>query len=1375
MWRRAGILAVALLSVLVGLPLMLAAALLVIGNTADGQRLIERTTERLTHGQVRLQGLSGRFPDRLHLSALDLRDAGGLWLHAEDLQLDTMPLELLSREARIDLLHAGQLDVLRSPNYGPSAPRPKRSSGGLWFREIRLDRLDVPRLELGAPLAGSLTTVKVSGSARVYSLQRAAVQLSAQRLDSVPSTYEVAAQVDGRHVDLRLDLQEDAGGPLTHLARVPELGALALHLRLSGPREAVQTALDLHAGPLVAAVKGTMNLTNAAADLRVDADSGSITPLFGVSWRQLALHGSWRGPPSAPQAMARLTVAGLAAPDVQANDLDATLHGEADRLLLDATVKGFQLLTPQLVIPDSQPIVLHGETRLADPARPIDFTLANAAVNIRGRWNLASVSGSASANVANIQPFVALGHLDLRGRGTLEVKFSSANHVGRLESHAELDISGGAAPLAGLLQPHARARNVLLFRPDGLEFQDTGVEAGNARASMSGTIQGGALNLNWKASLANLAALSSQLAGELSASGAIKGRSPALALDAEADGRLSDHGSAPGPLHLVVHTHDLPQRTQGTVQITGTLDAAPIELFASAHATADGGVAGRIERGDWKSAHLDGTLHVDPKGEHPDGRIELRVAQLSDLDRLLGQPLQGSIDASVALDERHGFPRAHVNLQAKDIGTPAQQLQDLQLHGHIDSPLTKPDLALRLEALAQLMQRPAHLKAEARGPLDKLALTAKLDLDAVDAGEGPVDAAAQFDLGASLNMEHSQLRLDRFTADYRKSNLQLLAPAVIDYGGGLQVDELRLGSADATLSVQGRLSPQLDAHIRLHDLTSAQLHALLPDLDMDGRVNARADLKGTLTQPLGHAELHAIGLRAGAGAARGLPATTVDLKVEFAADTAQVDLRMHAGQGLDLTASGQAPMNDQATMALQVAGAFDLNVLNPMLEAQGQRAQGTAHIDAQISGTPRSPRARGKLVLEGATFQDYSRGAQLTDIKATLSADGETLSLQLSAKAGSGTLSAQGTVNLGAQDWPVNLTLSGHDAQPLASDLVTANVDLQLTLTGELRGRLNVGGTVTVNRAVVNIPNALPPDIPTLHVVRPGQKPPPPPAPSRSVIVLDCRIVAPRAILVRGRGIDAEFGGEVHLRGAGPDLNVSGGFEMRQGRINLGGTTLQFDPDSRITFNGSGVEKKIDPTLDFTATSSNGTGASASLKVTGYADAPVITLKSVPEMPQDQILSQLLFGSANVSSLTTLQLAQVGAALVTLGGIGGNGGFNPLNTVQKTLGLDRLSIGGGGINNGSGAAGTGGTSGAAQPSNAYENAATIEAGRYVTNSIYVGAKQSTAGPTQAQVQIDLTKQLKLQATLGTNGGSVQGATPQNDPGSSAGFAYQFEY
>jgi translocation and assembly module TamB len=1375
MSRRLRIILVVAALVIVGLPLLIVGAVLIVGNIDVGRRFIERTTDHVTGGIVHLEGLAGRFPDRLKLARLQLQDRQGLWLQAQEIELDTSLLDLFSKEGRIDLLHAGKLTVLRAPDYGPSAPSSSPSSD-LWFRELRLDRLDVQRLELGAALAGDPVAVQIQASARLYSLQRLSAQLSAQRLDSVPSTYQAALQIDPKQLDVRVDLQEDAGGPLTHLAQVPDLGALEVHLLLKGPREALQAHLDLHAGPLTASVKGNVNLRSNAADLAVDMDSPAITPIFGVSWQRLSLHGTWRGTPAAPNTTARLEVAGINAPDVHARSVLADLRGEGDKLLLDATIGNFRLDTPVFAMPDSKPIVVHAEAKLGERARPIDFTLANALVNIRGRWNLTTVDGTASAEVADIRPFVAMGGLDLGGRGSLQVKFNVAKSVGRLESSVDLNVRDGKAPLVQLLSPSAKLQNTLLFRPDGLEFDNTRVDSVNAHASMSGTILGGVLNLGWKASLPTLTPLSAQLAGEMSGSGDVKGQSPNLTLDADVNGQLSAHGSPSGPLHLVLRAKDLPEHTNGTLELSGQLDGAALELSANAEAAKDGSVSARIERGEWKSMRVQGSLQMDPKAERPQGRFELHMPTLADLDRLLGRPVQGAVDASVLFDAHDGASRAEVTVDGRDVGVPTQQVKELQVRGYIDNPTTEPVLALRLSATTLLSERQTHLSVEARGRPEKLDLHADADLAAVGDGEGIVDAPAKLAMAATLSAGQSQLRLTAFKVDYRKQSLRLLAPAVIDFGDGLSVDQLSLGSADAQLQASGRLSPTLDLKASATNLTSAQLRALMPNLAVDGHVDAHAEVAGSVDKPTGNIEMHAAGLRAGSGAARGLPATNIDLKAQLNGETAQVDLQMHAGDGLDLSVTGQAPMNATATIAIKANGAFDLNVLNPVLEAAGQRAQGKARIDAQLDGTPNSPQVRGTVTLAGVSVQDYSRGARLTDINATLNADGDTLTLQqFSARAAPGTITADGTVKLGDGAWPVNLKVTGRDAQPLASDLLTANLNMDLTLTGDLRGQLNAGGTIHVNKAVINVPKAFPPDVPTLDVVRAGRKPPPPPQPSKLVIALNYKVSAPRAVFVRGRGIDAELGGDLQVSGTDSDINVSGRFDMRQGTINLGGTTLNFDPDSNVSFNGSGVHKKIDPSLYFKATQDTGQLATAELDVTGFADAPVITLKSNPEgEPQDQILSQLLFGTAAVATLSPLQLAQIGAALVTLGGIGGGGGFNPINTIQRKLGLDRLSIGGGGSNGSAGGPGSPNALGAA-PGQNDANAATIEAGRYISSRVYLGAKQSTLGATQGQVQIDLTKKLKLQATLGNGGGSVQGATPQNDPGSNAGIAYQFEY
>jgi translocation and assembly module TamB len=142
-------------------------------------------------------------------------------------------------------------------------------------------------------------------------------------------------------------------------------------------------------------------------------------------------------------------------------------------------------------------------------------------------------------------------------------------------------------------------------------------------------------------------------------------------------------------------------------------------------------------------------------------------------------------------------------------------------------------------------------------------------------------------------------------------------------------------------------------------------------------------------------------------------------------------------------------------------------------------------------------------------------------------------------------------------------------------------------------------------------------------------------------------------------------------------------------------------------------------------------------------------------------MARLLFGES-ASQLTALQVVQIGAALAQLTG-GGGGGLNPLAKIQKTLGLDRLTVGS--------TASTGASSSTQQQPSGYS----VEAGRYVSSRVFVAVKESTTGSSQLAVDVDLTKHLKLQTRLGNGSATAQGTTPENDPGSSVGLAYQFEY
>ena len=67
--------------------------------------------------------------------------------------------------------------------------------------------------------------------------------------------------------------------------------------------------------------------------------------------------------------------------------------------------------------------------------------------------------------------------------------------------------------------------------------------------------------------------------------------------------------------------------------------------------------------------------------------------------------------------------------------------------------------------------------------------------------------------------------------------------------------------------------------------------------------------------------------------------------------------------------------------------------------------------------------------------------------------------------------------------------------------------------------------------------------------------------------MLDLVLSAPSRVYVRGRGIDAELGGDLRLTGTLQDPIAIGAFEMRRGRLTVIGTRLDFTR-GRLTFTG---------------------------------------------------------------------------------------------------------------------------------------------------------------------------------------------------------------
>jgi translocation and assembly module TamB len=439
------------------------------------------------------------------------------------------------------------------------------------------------------------------------------------------------------------------------------------------------------------------------------------------------------------------------------------------------------------------------------------------------------------------------------------------------------------------------------------------------------------------------------------------------------------------------------------------------------------------------------------------------------------------------------------------------------------------------------------------------------------------------------------------------------------------------------------------------------------------------------------------------------------------------------------------PLAQGGQIDLKTNGRIDLAMLDPLLTAEGRRARGEVSLNAAVTGTTAAPLVQGTAQLTKGDIADYTLGAHVTNLAATVQASGDTIRLtSFTGKAAPGTLGGSGSVSL-AGAMPVDLRFTADNARPLSSDLLTATIDANLTLQGELKGDLQAAGTLHVRRADIRIPEKLPTSIAVLKVRNANAPPPPPPPPeSQSTIGLNLTLDAPEQVFIRGRGVDAELGGTIHIRGTAAKPIPDGGLHLRRGTLSVVGTTLNFS-EGTIDFSGGGI---ADPSLHFVANSTTATIV-ATLTVSGSASDPKITLSSVPDLPQDEILAQLLFNTST-AKLSPFQLAQIAAALASLSGAAP--GFDPLESVRGALGLDRLSVG-------SGSSG--------KP--------TLEAGRYLARGVYLGAKQSASGSgTQATVQVDIAKGLKLETTAGAGSSSATGSTSSADA-ASVGLTYQFEY
>ena len=1294
--------------------LLVIGAVLIGGNTDAGRTAIEKLTLRLTGGMVQLNGLAGRFPAHLTLEHLALTDDRGVWLSAEHIDVAWSPSALLYERIAVRSLHADSVTMTRLPHSSSSSP----SSGEPSMPHIDIDQADFKHVELGAELAGSETILSLRGDARMRSVSEMQFDVTAQRLNGA-GNYDVHLRFDRKHMQTVLKVEEPVNGPLQNIIGLPGLGQVAAALNFDGPRNAEKLQLSLKAGTLVGDAQGTLNLSDLAADLDFKFESGAMRLRDDLTWSHLAARGRWQGSLKTLNATTHVDAEDVHVPgDIHLAKLNADVSAQNGVASLRGEVSGLEIPGPRPSLLAADPIKLDATIHLEQETRPLQLSVDHKLLALRGRWQTAGQqTATLQLHLPEVAPFAALAGQRATGTADIRGQVDYADATAKINLTADAALKAGGQSLIDMLGPRTNVQLAANVSREEIAVEKLSIAGGALTAGASGSfaLAKRDVRAKWDVTVNDLATLSPALTGTLSASGSAQGASTALGIDAQAVSKLSIRGGSSGEVSAKIHLLGIPSAPAGTLSAEGSLDGSPLEAEVSVQRVEAGRVHTVVKEVNWRSAHLDGDVTTLLADGDSSGHASLQIGQLHDFQHLLGVDMAGAVRGSLDLNPDGG-------------------------HTHLKLQVDTQDLTLNTLA--------ATLQLAGEGTSDAFGFKVNTKIPKLGPGPLALEGVGTLDLG------RRSLQLASVLANYNGEDIHMLAPAHLDFADGLSVDALRLGAQQAQLQVQGRAFPDTALQVSLSNVGPALVNAFYPGLLSSGRIDVHTELHDSLQTPTGRLSVKAADIRFADDAALGLPAADLHASAQLQGSTADINAHLVAGTGSELTVSGRAPMSFDGVLDLKIAGKLPVTLVNPVLEARGQHAEGSLEVNATVGGSVAQPDIGGTATLSQGSFRDYGRGLSLTAINGELVGNAAALQIKsLSATATPGSLSVTGSIGALQPKMPIDLKITAKNAQPVVSKLVTSNFDADLHVGGTLTEHLDVSGEVHLNRTLIGIPNGMPPNVAVLDVRRRG-------TPARRVadkpliVALDIKVQAPQQILVQGRGLDAEMGGELHIFGTADSPRVSGGFDLQRGSFTLSSSKLSFT-SGRVGFSGEGLHNKIDPTLDFTAETSIPQGT-ATLRISGYADAPQFDLTSNPALPQDEIMARLMFGES-ASQLTGLQLAEIGYALASLSGVGG--GDSPLAKLQKSLGLDRLAIG----------------SGPPTSATGTDTGTSIEAGRYISKRVYIEAKQNTTGTSQLEADVDLTKRLKLQTKLGNGTASVQGTTPENDPGSSIGLTYQFEY
>ena len=783
----------------------------------------------------------------------------------------------------------------------------------------------------------------------------------------------------------------------------------------------------------------------------------------------------------------------------------------------------------------------------------------------------------------------------------------------------------------------------------------------------------------------------------------------------------------------------LPSRL-GQVRIdNGRIDA---ELASGIVQIADASLEARNS-----SLTVNGQLALDPK-RNSRLQYKMTVGQAAGWLAILGQKGAGHIDLTGQAEgnlrqlrawgagelvafrvDRYSVGHAHITYDVAGLGKPLRPNGNLML---ISSDL---HTGIELKSL----QSSVHLFAGATP-------TATINFSAQDRFSHPATLRADITYRPAVVV----LNLTQMDVATSKGSWHLTTPAQFTRRGGtLEIRHFAAANQNQTVTLDGTLGhagPQ-DLTLRVERLHLADFSGFFSDkIKLVGLATTDLEIRGTAAAPIITVATNISDLNIAA-----IPRAGFSARFSYANGRAQAAAIIAQDPTHSLNANAELPLQVRWAQSFEsrvtgeldlraVSSGLDLAVLNAFPNSQLGDINGTLSLDVGARGPLQHPIPRGYIRLTDGRVLAKALKVAVTGGSADIQlGPGEVRLINLSARAGKGTLTGTGSLTLEPNGTPgqLNIHIALEQWPAIATHEYNAIIGERIDVTGPLAA-MRIGGRIDVLNGVfrpdLSMTGSAPRPDQTIVVVNRWttgnlRQPPSPPAnaqapngPTFDNLAINLDVVIHRDTWIKTADFAVEMEGDVHIRKKrAEELILTGTINTVHGTLVV--AQHQFDlTRGQIMFTGG---HEINPELHIVA-QYRVQNYLLSATIDGTANKPTLTLSSIPELPQADILSVMMFGKTS-NDLSGGQQKDLQNQAISMAG--GYAASKVGQAVAQSLGLGELGV--------------------------TTNSSGVGLGRYLTRNVYLSASQSSSNmqDRKAEIQYYLTPSISLDSSASTNYGN----------------------